>query len=484
MALPAEHRNPITESEVKRSVLQFLKTYYKYRPRGESETIARLDMRAEGGIIADGHLAFQKMDGSPFMATFEATGYHTRDEVQFRVQDRLLIWDSLTAASLLTASALYYFYIVEGVALRPLGLWGSLAVVWLGLVLFFFGYRLLFRSLQRYRYIYAIEQFKRYHAEEQWVTVAEDVFSGPYDPYLVELKRQCISQGFGLIMVDEKRHPHLVITPARQELFNGRRPILHFAELDKWREQKSAKETAPVSWRDRLRRSLRSVTPESVLRFQRSYHNQWLIIGLCTALVGTILYLEFKDPEVQYADEEFRITRLLPQDQAEPEPLYYFIDSAFLDQFGPPRPAREVVTGRPKIVQPPPEEEAAVPPEEESELIAETDAGEVSDCARFYNLDGPKYLVVYGIYPDQEEALEQLDELRDTETEVNLLWLGCFDRRLDRYALFMGLIYNSVEEAEQQRVAFDSLLVKGGLTDPPLQVRALMMKEAPTEKPQ
>ena len=78
----------------------------------------------------------------------------------------------------------------------------------------------------RFRYIYAVEQFKRYHADEQWIAFADDVFDSPEDKYLVELKKQCIKNGFGLLSVSQNLNSQLLITPTRDEIFDKRRVSL------------------------------------------------------------------------------------------------------------------------------------------------------------------------------------------------------------------------------------------------------------------
>ncbi|MEO1714442.1 MAG: hypothetical protein AAFU60_14010, partial [Bacteroidota bacterium] len=79
-------RTPITEDQVKRAALRFLKGYYRHWPRKNGETIVKLDLRGEGNIIADGFLQFQKEDDSPFTATFEATSYAAKNEVLYKVE--------------------------------------------------------------------------------------------------------------------------------------------------------------------------------------------------------------------------------------------------------------------------------------------------------------------------------------------------------------------------------------------------------------
>ena len=221
----------LTEKIIQKVALGFLKNYYKYRPRMlKAPTVTSLDMHTEDGIIADGFYQFKTPDGKDFLATFEATCYHTKKEVTYKKQRNILTWDGLAIASILTTFLFSYGFVYNYFTIKELGAWLTLAAI--GLCIFFFTmmYRLIGASFSRYRYIYAVEQFKRYHADEQWVAIGYDVFESSLDNYLKELKRQCVYNGFGLLAVDKKFEPQVLITPARQELFNGKRKKRQFAK--------------------------------------------------------------------------------------------------------------------------------------------------------------------------------------------------------------------------------------------------------------
>ena len=91
-----------SENNIKRSALQFLKMYYRNRPR-VGETSTQMNQTTDTGIIADGILFFPKDDGEKFLASVEATSFDTRDEVKYKLQRRLLFWDCIMAASALSA---------------------------------------------------------------------------------------------------------------------------------------------------------------------------------------------------------------------------------------------------------------------------------------------------------------------------------------------------------------------------------------------
>lgn len=104
----------------------------------------RYDVRSKTGIIADGHLSFPMEDGQSFVATFEATSYDTREEVRYRIQSRLLIWDSLAVGSILTAFMASYAYTFHRAMIKMAGLWMSLAALTLILILAYLVYYFLF----------------------------------------------------------------------------------------------------------------------------------------------------------------------------------------------------------------------------------------------------------------------------------------------------------------------------------------------------
>ena len=53
--------NQVTEDEIKKEVLKFLRGYYKNRPRATDIEVSS-DLRGVGGIVADGFLAFKEED--------------------------------------------------------------------------------------------------------------------------------------------------------------------------------------------------------------------------------------------------------------------------------------------------------------------------------------------------------------------------------------------------------------------------------------
>ena len=257
----------LSEDTIKRATLAFMKTYYKFRPRN-GETIIHYDMMHSSGVIVDGHLSFPKEDGTPFIATFEATSASSSAEVLFRLQAKRLQWDAVAGGSAFTFFVFFCIWALNPGAVYKMTLpFTALLIVSL-FVLAFLAYQMFNRSAGRYRYIYAIEQFKQYHADEQWIALGNDVFSDPLDSNFAELKLQCVKNGFGLLTVDKNEQVNLLITPARDEVFGNKRSTLKFEET-------------PL-----VNSGLQRLSPSSIERFARPFLNQLIITAISFLLVG------------------------------------------------------------------------------------------------------------------------------------------------------------------------------------------------------
>jgi len=485
--------------------LQFLKGYYKYRPRGEGETIARLDMMAPGGIMADGHLTFKKEDGSPFLATFEATANDTIEEVVFRQQPVLRNMDALAAASVVGALVLGFLFAEDWKYFAIIGkYWAVLIGLCVGVGCFYLIHYLI-RGLRRYRYIYAIEQFRQYYADQQWVALAEDVFTDPNDKYYKELKDQCIKQGFGLLVIGRNEKAHLVITPARVQTLKKRR-LLRFEEAQDWTRRMTErirpgkpivipqfmKWTNSFQWPAWLKKWVRRVElPDfSLSRYQRSYFNQILITVASIAASAAMLYDLYKIPPVRYAEDEYVKELEILTQTTRRETGEYLVDTPFLWQFtkvpksvnpmaDEPSPAvkpkADTVAAAPEIpipgMEPPP------PPPKPGHERAKPSAIDAYDCDRFYGIKGSRYLVLYGALVDEEAlARRKLDTIYNAGIEGGMVWMGCFETRSGAFAVYLGTFFNTPEEAASQKTKFEIILQEEGIKSPSLKLRPLVFK--------
>lgn len=485
----------LSEDIVKKVALAFLKGYYKYRPRGEGETIARLDMVAPGGIIADGHLTFKKEDGSPFLATFEATAWDSREEVAFHRQPVLLNMDSLAVGILTATLVLGFLYEEKWPVFQQLGKYSTGLIYILLATAFFFLTRLLAGKARRYRYIYAIEQFRQYFADQQWIALAEDVFPDPTDKNLKELKNQCVREGYGLLMIDPNQKAYLVVTPARVQEQGKQRRIVRFEDAQAWAKvrtekfQETWKTSLPRWFRDWLDRFYFS--DFSPNRFRRSYFNQTLLMAAGLAVSGVMLYDLFKIPPVRFADEDSYVEELeLITSTGRPETGEFLIDTPFVDQYHKTERTRNPMEDDSQAVAAPPKDTVVIAP---ADLIPGTDGPPPApvkqkpqpatpssinayDCDRFYGIRGSRYLVLYDLVGEESVAREKLDTISGSGIEGGLVWMGCFEARSGEFAIYLGTFFTTPEEAYSQKEKFEIILREQGVRFKPLRIRPLVFK--------
>ena len=120
----------LSEDTIKRATLAFMKTYYKFRPRN-GETVIRYDMTHTTGVIVDGHLTFPKEDGSPFVATFEATSVSSSAEVLFRLENQRLQWDSAAVGTVFALLLTFSIWVAKVWTIHSVGgLLASCSISW------------------------------------------------------------------------------------------------------------------------------------------------------------------------------------------------------------------------------------------------------------------------------------------------------------------------------------------------------------------
>ena len=458
----------LTEDNIKIAALKFLKAYYKFRNRA-GKTEASYDMQTDKGIIADGHLRFQKEDSTYFLATFEATSLDKIEEVQFKLLRNVLFWDSLAAGSLIAAFLFSYGYYNGQFTVNQLGVIGVVSSLVVIIVLVALLYSILCRGFRKYRYIYAAEQFKQYKADDQWIALGENVFPFSDDPYFLELKKQCIYNGFGLMIIDRELDAHLLITPSRNEMFAGKREELNFSNTDGYVESASVQKKK--SWRALLPKfNIRSAGLSSSLsRYQSSSMLQVILFTISLVLISGIFYKEVTDTELRYVNEKEYEEHLKKRAaQAKKEPLDIgklegdevlpfeeipdsYIDEAFKNKDNIRQFAEEV----PEILADGYTEakdgiaEIFVPKSGKSPVFisAENESAAVFDCERIYNFTGRKYIVQAASYSSFNNARQKMRTLKSEGFLANCLWLGCFSGKKDRYVVFIDLIQNDETEA-------------------------------------
>lgn len=191
------------------------------------------------GVTIDARLSYQKPNGEWFMATVEATPRDRAHEVLYRVN-----WFRITAhAAGLALLTLFLFLGIAELADTSVFEWFGRPTVYLFLVTFFLSVwtlaGVLLSRIHYYRYIYAIAQFMRFHADAQWVAYDRTIFFAPLNDevsdrkarryarrmrrYYTELQRQCVRFGFGLMEIREDNEVRWLIEPSHIDQFGGKR---------------------------------------------------------------------------------------------------------------------------------------------------------------------------------------------------------------------------------------------------------------------
>lgn len=478
----------LSEENIKHATLSFLKTYYKNNEsRGFGNTVAALDMQADKGIIADGYITFsveenpianlsskeaekailaeqteRKKTKKSFLATFEATSQHTAPEIQYSVQNTLLFFDALAIASIIAATSYGYNYMNDQFTLNQLGTFkffgGFVAVLLASLI----GYILTFRHLSRYHHIHALEQFKRYQADEQWVSYGEDVFANPENKYLLELKKQCIKEGFGLISVDQALQPSLVITPQRIVDKRDKRKKRTFS-ANKIMDQKGFRWIGGI----KMPQFKTAINTLDYTRFTKSYWKQIAVIIAMLFVMEEIYREERKNPNMVFLDsEKYRKELQENKTPSIPEPMEYLVETADgrsilnseLEQ-------EEIATKQKKsvTVAPPkkPSKNKERPKSTKSDaLIISTGLAEyVSyDCNRLSAMVGNNFLVQIATAQNGTEAIQKVKTFNENGFKANALWLGCFLNK-QFYVIYLDDIFNDKSAATVRLEKYQKLLI-------------------------
>lgn len=431
----------VSEDSIKNAVISFLKSYYRFRPR-VGDTLAQIDMIASTGVYADGHISFLDENGQYFVSTFEATSIDTSFEVRFRVEKKLLFWDALTATALGTAFLLSFLFAYKNEFLKALG--GAeifFGLIFIALVINIL-YRKLLYKLPKYRSIFAIERFKQYYADEQWIAIGEDVFTDPEDIYLKELKKQCVYNGFGLITVNNDGFVQLHITPAREVVYGKKSrkiPIIS-ALLESQVTQKAV--TWTKSFGERL-----PVTEKSLLRYHQPYSQQMILCAISSVLTISVFYRY-----VQQTTEKEMVSISEERAKMNEDKIYYPEPSDLPDSLYT-KPFKEKVTqyadgsNEPELAMTQDEFTARGGSVVEDGVYLNTDGNlKFCDCARL-NLEGNYFIIKESVQNDLASAKKHIAYLNQYGVESNCIWLGCFTKSDLRYVVFLDLIYENKKSA-------------------------------------
>jgi len=480
----------LSENKIKRVTLSFFKAYYKFRPRIAGNTIARMDVQ-KGSLIADGLYSFPISKEEQFVATFEATSFDTQDEVCFQIQTRNVHWDGAAVAALITAFFYSWGYASDHFTIDQIG-WFRVVCLLLGVFLLSFVlFRFIVKNLTRYRYIYAIEQFKKYHADEQWIAIGDDVFNGLSEGYLRELKSQCVLNGFGLLEVDQNLESRLLITPSRQEVFGQQRSnvgLLNRDESTKRGKGNKAKYFVNKVFTKVNKVLGRKKSATSLERFRRSNLKQMTLLTLSLLIISGVFYKEYENRDIIYVNENKYQDHLAQQaDSLNGDYADYLLDTAHLRRYNESTTSyldiasqeENVVQNRGasrsyEIIETEMLELDAYPQEEQLVTISNDTGGYgIPDCERFHNFTGAIYLVQDNIFQSLENARRRVEALENRKIMANSIWLGCFKGDQDSYAVYYDLMYENENQALQAANQYEKLLKRKRIKIGNIKLRAL-----------
>jgi len=283
---PAVVRIPLTQEAIARAFSGFLRRFYASRYAVDPDSFqTQTDQVASGGLIADGILRFRKKEGDVFTCAYEVTPADRVGEVRFGLNVVAFLWDCAAFGAVTAATVYAVFFVTRRAWLLQLQWVGNLGVVvgvWLiGALVWYFS----MRTWRKYRYIYAVEQFKRYFADDQWVVLAEDVFPSPVDPYLIELRNQCTYGGFGLAIMDRDAKVRVVVAPSRLDFYGKDRQMVEWLTHNQWYQAVTQNIRVAAGMRpklptttevlvNRIARPIRYLIIDPVMRFLRDAAHQ------------------------------------------------------------------------------------------------------------------------------------------------------------------------------------------------------------------
>jgi hypothetical protein len=441
----------LSEDTIKRATLSFMKTYYKFRPR-VGETIIHYDMMHPSGVIVDGHLTYPKEDGTPFIATFEATSSASSAEVTFSFQRKQLIWDAIAIGSLSAVVVMFAAWYINLWSIGQNGWILPLLATFIIGVLGFLGYQMFFSTAGRYRYIYAIEQFKQYHADEQWIALGDDVFSNGTDPNFAELKMQCVKNGFGLLTVDKDEHINLLITPAREEVFGKKRLELKF-------EESPSSNYTPTS-------TLRRLSPQYLGRFSRPYRMQLATLFASVLALSGLFYRSYQLSPIKTVNAQAHRDSMMLKPSIE-EPPFTVVNPEDMPRFNPNE--KPYPTDATRVSDPPISTENIG-----LYVYSMQDARYIQyECARL-EMQGTKYIVQDLTFRKFEDAIARLEYLKTMGLIGNIVSLSCaLNTRSNDYAVFYELIYADEKSANTKAAEIVEVLSQKGQRSDYIKIRVI-----------
>ncbi len=485
----------LSTQDIQREMCKYLRGYYRYRDRWRA-VICETDMKARGEIIADGYFEIpRKPPEKPFIATFEVTDQGAREELRYVILIPQLLADAWMLACLSMAALYTWVYSAGWFVLADYGLRRGALLLMLFLLGLWLTWTLILSPWKRYRYIYAIEQFKSYFAHDQWIAFSSDVFPDSEKKYFKELRNQCIKNGIGLVKFSPENRHHVYATPAQDDDLGLEHQVKQFVRqsdlgvrlrlgmenlkmperlqqgLQNMQVSKKMQEVQdglkkvqmPASLNQGVHKVKQVALPQPVrywwfrkvgnrkfndlMRFQRSFLKQLILSGLGLIVIGVLYYRQVQEWPVKYEDEVAYTARMLalrPYLARHPDLPLPVIDTAFVYPFQPDIAPYLNIT--PVQVR-----------RNREVVLVYTKEGKVLEypCSWLELSESSNYLIRIGVFYEKNEARNTLLEYRRKGLPVHAFWTGCFFSGRAYYSLYFGQFYRTFSEADQVAEAYN-----------------------------
>lgn len=427
----------LSEDTIQRGATQLLRSYYKIYPRHQSEQgeiVSRWGVRDANGIVIDGWIEFVRESGKKFVATFEVSSATNIGEVKYTLNYHRLLWDTAALSAIASTLLMGAFSRTDSLAVNTIGVFGSILLFFMTAVVSGGLCYLVLKGLSRYRYIYAIAQFKKYHADEQWVALGQDVFPNSNDPSWLELYKQCRDNGFGIMIVDRDMNHFMALAPSREPVHRERPGVV-----------------PQVSDQvDNLTKNL--------LRYQQRQPYVWQmgVVFLSFLMTFGVFYRQHQARPVLEASADYTDALKSQANRMTAEPNVYV----------EPTPAASVAANTKSY---PPTPTAPPPPSKDMGemvgMLTTTQEGIVEyPCDRVnFNLAGSTwYVVLDRECQDFSEASRRVKELNALGFMGNCLSLQCFNPELRGYIVYHKTVFSDRREANTfANTVFAALKQKG-----------------------
>jgi hypothetical protein len=321
----------------------------------------------------------------------------------------------------------------------------------------------------------AVEQFKQYYADDQWIAYGYDVFSDQKKKYRNQLVKQCIRYGFGLIEITAQRKPKLIMAPSVATNFLPRQSFMRFLPLQQFQERFSKLARGPwTQFKAFIRKQLMPVQNRYFRWFPRTYYQQWALTFCGMIITFLFIRTEYQRLPIVFANEKrYKKSVLAQREGKRPESEYFKIDApvpGFYDSTFSPYVMRineEQFSGLIQTEDTEDMDSVALP---SLRIMYAEPGAEIAmyySCDRYNTLRKQFYLLADTIYPKLTQARQRMEILNDQGLSATAVWPPCLGVKGNGYLIYIDEILLDSTLAAVMR---DSLQQQLDSLDRPLRV--------------